>query len=365
VSGEIKAYVGGSFVWKPVKVWNGSAWVTKPLKFWNGSAWTLTNNGGSSFYFTQPTLTLTSADGAAPIWKVTSSDAYGAFIEQQVLYGVEGASDAQMNAGAAGIGSGGVTDFKTFYTPMQGADWELGTSTTENYVTPTGAWTSRVRITSDPWDLDTAVYSDWSNKTQDTVTVPVGMFAHIALTDWKYDQLTLSNNYRTLQGAAQGQMMSARSTRTGADKGQFEVKMDTIVASSRVVFGFENGTTDFSVYDARPGVSNSAGVTVEIFVDGTTINVFWNGTAGYLPITAPSANQANDVFSIIPNRTTNVMKLYRTRGGTSVLLGSPTVPNLSTFTRAWAGVKNDDKITGNWGNATYAHALDSGDVPYG
>jgi len=39
--GKIKAYVGGSFQDKPVKVWNGSAWVEKPLKFWNGSAWTL------------------------------------------------------------------------------------------------------------------------------------------------------------------------------------------------------------------------------------------------------------------------------------------------------------------------------------
>lgn len=42
-SGQIKAFVGGSFVAKPVKVWNGSAWATKPLKRWNGSAWVATN----------------------------------------------------------------------------------------------------------------------------------------------------------------------------------------------------------------------------------------------------------------------------------------------------------------------------------
>lgn len=41
-TGQIKAYVGGSFQAKPVKVWNGSAWVTKPLKRWNGSAWVVT-----------------------------------------------------------------------------------------------------------------------------------------------------------------------------------------------------------------------------------------------------------------------------------------------------------------------------------
>lgn len=41
--GQIKTYLGGSFVAKPVKVWNGSAWVTKPLKRWNGSAWVETN----------------------------------------------------------------------------------------------------------------------------------------------------------------------------------------------------------------------------------------------------------------------------------------------------------------------------------
>jgi hypothetical protein len=41
-TGRIKAYIGGSFVAKPVKVWNGSAFVTKPLKRWNGSSWVTT-----------------------------------------------------------------------------------------------------------------------------------------------------------------------------------------------------------------------------------------------------------------------------------------------------------------------------------
>lgn len=41
--GNIKVYIGGSFVPKPVKYWDGSAWVVKPLKRWNGTAWVLTN----------------------------------------------------------------------------------------------------------------------------------------------------------------------------------------------------------------------------------------------------------------------------------------------------------------------------------
>lgn len=41
--GQVKTFLGGSFVVKPVKVWNGSAWVIKPLKHWNGSAWVETS----------------------------------------------------------------------------------------------------------------------------------------------------------------------------------------------------------------------------------------------------------------------------------------------------------------------------------
>jgi len=41
-TGQIKAYVSGSFVAKPVKWYNGSTWVVKPLKRWNGSSWVTT-----------------------------------------------------------------------------------------------------------------------------------------------------------------------------------------------------------------------------------------------------------------------------------------------------------------------------------
>jgi hypothetical protein len=39
VGGQIKAYVGGAWNAKPVKVWNGISWVEKPLKVWNGASW--------------------------------------------------------------------------------------------------------------------------------------------------------------------------------------------------------------------------------------------------------------------------------------------------------------------------------------
>ena len=38
-SGQIRAYSGTSWVWKPVKTWTGSAWATKTLRHWNGSTW--------------------------------------------------------------------------------------------------------------------------------------------------------------------------------------------------------------------------------------------------------------------------------------------------------------------------------------
>jgi len=40
VSGsQVKAYVGGAFVAKPLKVWNGTAWVDATLKRYNGATW--------------------------------------------------------------------------------------------------------------------------------------------------------------------------------------------------------------------------------------------------------------------------------------------------------------------------------------
>lgn len=42
-TGQLKAYIGGTWVAKPVKVWNGASWVTKPAKHWNGSSWVTTN----------------------------------------------------------------------------------------------------------------------------------------------------------------------------------------------------------------------------------------------------------------------------------------------------------------------------------
>ena len=42
-TGQIKVYLSGSFVVKPVKWWNGTSFVTKPLKVWNGSAFVITN----------------------------------------------------------------------------------------------------------------------------------------------------------------------------------------------------------------------------------------------------------------------------------------------------------------------------------
>lgn len=42
-TGDVKVFLSGTFVAKPVKVWTGSAWVVKPLKHWTGSAWALTN----------------------------------------------------------------------------------------------------------------------------------------------------------------------------------------------------------------------------------------------------------------------------------------------------------------------------------
>lgn len=41
-TGQIKVFLGGVWVPKPVKVWNGSSWVIKPLKFYNGSTFVIT-----------------------------------------------------------------------------------------------------------------------------------------------------------------------------------------------------------------------------------------------------------------------------------------------------------------------------------
>jgi len=40
--GQIKVWLSGAWVAKPVKVWNGSAWVINPLKFYNGSTFITT-----------------------------------------------------------------------------------------------------------------------------------------------------------------------------------------------------------------------------------------------------------------------------------------------------------------------------------
>lgn len=42
-TGKVKAYVGGSFVAKPIKAYVSGSFVTKKMKRWNGSAWVATN----------------------------------------------------------------------------------------------------------------------------------------------------------------------------------------------------------------------------------------------------------------------------------------------------------------------------------
>ena len=313
---------------------------------------------------TNLTVSNVSATGAAPLVLQVSSDAaLPAGIRFQWEF------DDSLTPAKNGDGSY-ATPTQTGVTFVDGdsyarLDLALG------YVTPSGAFAFHMRgLVDDEAGAITigganyTAVTNWSNDYADTIGGSVAVFAHSNSTDYK-SGLVFSNVDHTFLGADFNSFQGSRANIAGASKAQFEIKLDVLKAGSQVFFGIEDGSTDFSAFNALPGYTNPNGVSIGLVDGSTTISVYRNSAGAQTNLTAAAAPATGNVFTCEYDRTpaagSHTLSVYR--NGT--LVGTVTGLTLTAFTKFWAAVRNSDQVTVNPGNAPFTHALGTGYAIYG
>jgi hypothetical protein len=142
-----------------------------------------------------------------------------------------------------------------------------------------------------------------------------------------------------------------------SSKFQFGVTID--VMAGLLVFGLDDGTTDFSTYNFGPGGTNSKGL--RFLIDATSLTTHWNATAGEQVSSASFVS--GTVIEVEVDRTAGSVKIFRN----GVQLGA-TITGLDPADLRFAYLgpgTTANKLTLNAGGSPFLHALSSGFTIYG
>jgi len=307
-----------------------------------------------------PTLTRTSANGAAPLtWDTATNDLYEG-LTIRVETSADGIKDGSGNY---------VTPTQSISKAITNVDLASGnfvlTATngaSGDFVTPSGLYYLHSRI-----EQDNGTTSAWSNELTDTISSATAAF-YASNGVNKNPSAIVSNYNGTLRSvtANNAQNSAVRVTADAAgDYYQIEFVINSLSTGNFVQVGFDDGTTDFSNPNGStmPGKNNALGVRLMFGPFG--IDPVWNSNASAsYPASQPTL-AVNDIITVRGRKSTGFVETWYTRSGTTTFIHSFTVPQANALKRFWAAGFDADQITFNSGQEAFAMALSGGAVAYG
>ena len=303
------------------------------------------------YLLTTPGVSVTSADGDAPAIDLTiNSDHYAGFYLdiQRSTTGTKNVTDGSYTSPTLNISHQ--------ITPSEIAALRIPAAnlTADGYTDPSGAWFQQYRIRREDGAL-----SQWV-EISGTVTVPVAaLWTQTGFNKKSYLSVTGSPALQARGTGGVGAPHCARATATATGKRQFEVTVTTYTDNYCIV-GVENGATDLNSGFPAPGITNNAGVALRI--RNTGFDIYRAGVSvgsGSTPIAT------GDVITMIFDTAAGTAAFYRTRSGTTIQIGS-TVTGISLSAwNAYVGTYSGPTLTANFGQSSFARALDTGYSAYG
>lgn len=316
---------------------------------------------------TAPTLTLTTAAGAAPGFNIANGLIAGNYLRVQ----------------RTTVGAGGAGDYTApalnFAMMIDADDVARGVLTDADlsgfgYTDPTGEYWMRVR-----WESDSGAVSAWSNEIHDTVVSSVGAFSSASAD--KNNWITLSNGNLTGTNAGnEGAPCGVRVNPAAKPKSHSELAVTfSGGASGNIGFGITNGASAIGPLNFdRPGLGiNGTSIYVGKGGASATIYALVDGN-GYAIPGGALANGDRIVMEVdttlTPGGTATTQVIYyvcRSGSGTKSQIG-PAI-NLAganrpaaNDTHAWAsGQFPGDAFTINCGATAFASPVTAGFDIYG
>lgn len=203
----------------------------------------------------------------------------------------------------------------------------------------------------------------WSDTLDDLTGVPE------TASEWNGTTGTNKSTWVTVSGTPalvavgeagfNGAPISVRATQGRTGKRQWQVTL-TSIGTSYFWVGVDDGTTALGpgAIFPRPGATNSAGISLKLSIFDGAIYV------GGSSVQSISTNlpATGDVITVSLDTAAGEVSFYRTRGGTTVQIGSTQSVSLSNW-YANVGLENADTMTAKF-DAGQDRTLDSGYVPY-
>jgi hypothetical protein len=288
---------------------------------------------------TTPVLTQTSTAGTAPFLFDATFDLANTFAGYTLR--------VQTAAGTGGDFTSPTQDILHTLTESEITSGSVDISS-DGFENPSGGFSLRARI-----ERDDGVSSAWSNTLTDTIVSATTIWAHSTGTDFPGTiKFTVNSPYLTATGVnGRGAYAYLRVNQAATvNLWQAELTINKIGGNIRI--GADNGALDFSTLPGFPaGATNNNGWYI---TGGTAGTDFLTNSVGAGTETAVTNGvlATGDILTIVGNKSTGQVRIWRTRSGTTVQLGGSG--------HVFAG-----RVTANYGGSTFAHTLNSGFSMYG
>jgi hypothetical protein len=368
---------------------NGGAWTSGSVSVVNGDVievrHTSANSGGTA---TNTTLTVGSTTDT--FTSTTISGSVGAFTIAQASGYVAGSQILSLAFSAldlSTIQAGGqfIIEYANTLTPTLNGDntYAVGGGQTvfsishlftesEQATVEDGAGNMQLDLTGDHWTSPFGPYalhayylrgdgvkSPMSNQLTGTISASVTQWTSTNGV-FKSAPVIVTNSGKTIQGQTGiGAWYGiAADHAANGTKPLWEFTFDVAATDSdnRFGLGFCNASANLGTAP-RPGVDDSNGIWLGANIGATNVDWFMTTLSVSGTLTGPNAIAVGDTMALGLDVSgaggTHSLKLYRVRGGTTILIGTISGRTFTGFTRALATMVSNTKGTANWGGTAY------------
>lgn len=305
------------------------------------------------FALSTPVVTLTTAAGAIPEVDITmGADIYAGFYLriQRSATGSKNVSDGSYASPTLNIAHQ-ITADEIHEDVLAITSANLAS---DGYANPSGTYFQQYR-----WEREDGAISNWSNEITDTVTVAsTTLYTATGFNKKQYVSVTGDPALVATGTSGVGAPQPVRCTAAKTGKKQLEVTVTTL-ADNYVFICIEDGTTDLNSGFVAPGINNPAGFGMRISSSG-----FQLFKAGVSVGSGSTAGASGDVLTATFDTSAGTASFYRTRSGSTVLLGTITGISQATY-QACIGPYSGSVLAANFGQSAFARALDTGYAMYG
>lgn len=242
--------------------------------------------------------------------------------------------------------------------------YDASTGQISAFNTPSGDYALRIRVGYD--DGTTITWGNWSNVGSGTISAAsTTLTTSTGTGKSSYVTCPVSANNRRAQGtAALGSFAGVRATNGATGDRYFEVDINTL-GSGIFAIGLDDGSTNFNGGFVCPGLDNSAGVVLRI-TPTVAYEISYGGVTGAGGASYSGGDwTAGDKIGVKFSTTAGTVTFYKIRSGTATQLGSTVTGRSFTTWKGFLGLYDSYDATANFGQSSFARALDSGYAAYG